>query len=450
MSGNAESKGRSHRPGRPPIERQVLESPLSATWRPAVREKAVLVGVGPGIVEGDLDELEALADSAGAEAVGRVVQSRREPDPATYIGRGKLDQVHAEVHGGGADSVILDQELTPGQLRSLEERLGVKVVDRTALILDIFALHARSREGKAQVELAQLNYLLPRLRGWGEAMSRAGGGVGTRFGGGETKMELDRQHIGRRIAKLRRELKALARTRETKRSRRQGSGIPQAAIAGYTNSGKSTLMNRLTGADVIVADQLFATLDPTVRRLKLPGGRRCTISDTVGFVSKLPHDLVEAFRSTLEEVTLAELLLHVADASSAELTEQVEAVRRVLGEIGAGSVPEVLVLNKIDLLSGSQRARLAGRYPGSVPVSARSGEGVEGLLETLEAALPHPPVEVELLVPYGREDVTAMLYREAEVLSTTHDEEGAFVHARVGLRELAAVREFVRRERHTT
>ncbi|MEX0651358.1 MAG: GTPase HflX, partial [Actinomycetota bacterium] len=267
---------------------------------------------------------------------------------------------------------------------------------------------------------------------------------------GETKMELDRQHIGRRIAKLRRELKALARTRETKRSRRQGSGIPQAAIAGYTNSGKSTLMNRLTGADVIVADQLFATLDPTVRRLKLPGGRRCTISDTVGFVSKLPHDLVEAFRSTLEEVSLAELLLHVADASSAELTEQVEAVRRVLGEIGAGSIPEVLVLNKIDLLSGSQRARLAGRYPGSVPVSARSGEGVEGLLETLEATLPHPPVEVELLVPYGREDVTAMLYREAEVLSTTHDEEGAFVHARVGLRELAAVREFVRRERHTT
>ncbi len=343
--------------------------------------------------------------------------------------------------------MILDQELTPGQLRSLEERLGVKVIDRTALILDIFALHARSREGKAQVELAQLNYLLPRLRGWGEAMSRAGGGVGTRFGGGETKMELDRQHIGRRIAKLRRELKALARTRETKRSRRQGSGIPQAAIAGYTNSGKSTLMNRLTGADVIVADQLFATLDPTVRRLKLPGGRRCTISDTVGFVSKLPHDLVEAFRSTLEEVTLAELVVHVADASSADLTEQIEAVRRVLGEIGAGSIPEVLVLNKIDLLSGSQRARLAGRYPGSVPVSALSGEGVEGLLEMLEATLPHPPVEVELLVPYGREDVTAMLYREAEVLSTTHGEAGSSVHARVGLRELAAVREFVRKER---
>ncbi|HET6714631.1 MAG TPA: GTPase HflX [Actinomycetota bacterium] len=434
---------------RRPVERQVLESPLSATWRPAVREKAVLVGVGPGIDEGDLDELDALADSAGAEAVARVVQSRQEPDPATYIGRGKLEEVHAEVHRGGADSVILDQELTPGQLRSLEERIGVKVIDRTALILDIFALHARSREGKAQVELAQLNYLLPRLRGWGEAMSRAGGGVGTRFGGGETKMEVDRQHIGRRIAKLRRELKTLARTRETKRSRRQASGIPQAAIAGYTNAGKSTLMNRLTGADVVVADQLFATLDPTVRQLKLPGGRRCTISDTVGFVSRLPHDLVEAFRSTLEEVTLAELVVHVADAASFDLTDQVDAVRRVLGEIGAGSIPEVLVLNKIDRLSGSERARLARRYPGSVPVSALSGEGVQGLLETLELTLPHPPVEVELLVPYGREDLIALLYRESEVLSTTHEDEGTVVHARVGLRELASVRGFVRSERRT-
>jgi GTPase len=431
------------------VERQVLESPLSATWRPAVREKAVLVGVGPGIDESDLDELEALADSAGAVAVARVVQSRQEPDPATFIGRGKLDDVHSEVHRRGADSVILDQELTPGQLRSLEERLGVKVIDRTALILDIFALHARSREGKAQVELAQLNYLLPRLRGWGEAMSRAGGGIGTRFGGGETKMEVDRQHIGRRITKLRRELKTLARTRATKRARRQGSGIPQAAIAGYTNAGKSTLLNRLTGAEVTVADQLFATLDPTVRQLKLPGGRRCTISDTVGFVSKLPHDLVEAFRSTLEEVSLAELVVHVADAASPDIAEQIEAVRRVLDEIGAGSIPEVLVLNKVDRLSGSERARLARRYPGSVPVSALTGEGIEGLLETLDQRLPHPPVEVELLVPYGREDLTALLYRESEVLSMTHEEAGTRVQARVGLRELAAVRPFVQHERRS-
>ena len=262
-------------------------------------------------------------------------------------------------------------------------------------------------------------------------------------------MEVDRQHLQRRITKLRRDIRALARTRETKRARRQDSGIPQAAIAGYTNAGKSTLLNRITGADVLVADQLFATLDPTVRRVKLPGGRRCTISDTVGFVGKLPHDLVEAFRSTLEEVSLAELVLHVADAASPRMDEQVDAVRRVLGEIGAGDIPEILVLNKIDRLSGSERARLARRHPGSVPVSALTGEGVTGLLETMEVELPHPPVEVVLLVPYGREDVTARLYRDAEVLSTEHDAAGTRVHARVGLRELAAVREFVRSERPT-
>ncbi len=427
-------------------QREVLESPLSATWRPAVRERAVLVGVGPGIADEDLDELAALADSAGADPVARVIQSRAEPDPATFIGKGKLEDLHATVHGTGADAVILDHELTPGQLRSLEQRLGVKVVDRTALILDIFALHARSREGKAQVELAQLNYLLPRLRGWGEAMSRLGGGIGTR-GPGETKLEVDRQHIGRRITKLRRDIKGLTKTRDTKRARRQDSGIPQAAIAGYTNAGKSTLLNRMTGAEVLVADQLFATLDPTTRRMRFPGGRRATVTDTVGFVSKLPHDLVEAFRSTLEEVATAELIVHVADASSPDVGEQIDAVRRVLGEIGAGAIDEVLVLNKVDLISGSARARLARRHPGSVAVSALTGEGIEGLLATVEQALPHPPVEVTLMVPYAREDLVARLYRDAEVLSTRHDEEGTWVHARVGLRELAAVRVFVRTER---
>jgi GTP-binding protein HflX len=325
--------------------------------------------------------------------------------------------------------------------------MGVKVIDRTALILDIFALHARSREGRAQVELAQLNYLLPRLRGWGEALSRSGGGIGTRMGGGETKLEVDRQHIRRRITKLRRDIKAMSKTRETKRARRQGSGIPQAAIAGYTNAGKSTLLNALTGADVLVADQLFATLDPTVRRLKLPNGRRCTMSDTVGFVSKLPHDLVEAFRSTLEEVSMAELIVHVADAASPDLAEQIDAVRRVLGEIGAGDIPEVLVLNKIDRVGGSERVRLARRYAGSVSVSALTGEGVDGLLQTLEEAVPHPPVEVTLKVPYAREDLVARLYRDAEVLEVRHEGEGTWVHARVGLRELAAVREYVRSER---
>jgi GTP-binding protein HflX len=416
--------------------REVLESPLSATWSPRVRERAVLVGVGRGMAEEDLDELAALADSAGAEPVARIVQSRADPDPATYVGKGKLGELHDVIHANRADAVILDHELSPGQLRSLEERLGVKVIDRTALILDIFALHARSREGKVQVELA-------RLRGWGEAMSRLGGGIGTR-GPGETKMEVDRQHIRRRITKLRRDIRDMGRTRDVKRARRKNNQVTQVAIAGYTNAGKSTLLNELTGARALVADQLFATLDPTTRKLELPGGRRATLSDTVGFVSKLPHDLVEAFRSTLEEVTDADVILHVADAASPDLDEQIEAVRRVLGEIGAGDIPEVLALNKIDRVAGSARARLARRFPGSVAVSALTGEGAEGLLEVLGEALPHPPLEVTLLVPWGREDITARLYRDAEVLGTEPDGEGTVVRALVGERELAAVKEFVR------
>src|SRR6188508_1261696 len=326
---------------------RIVESPIAATWRSVQHERAVLVGIGPGIMEADLDELAALADSAGAEPVGRIIQSRAEPDPQLWIGKGKVEELHQVLHATHAELVICDQELSPGHLRSLEARLGVKVLDRTALILDIFALHAHTREGKAQVELAQLNYLLPRLRGWGEAMSRLGGGIGTR-GPGETKLESDRQHIRRRIAKLRRDVQAMQTARDTQRAGRQRSNVPQIAIAGYTNAGKSSLMRRLTGADVIVADQLFATLDPTTRRIELPTGRHATVSDTVGFVSKLPHDLVEAFRSTLEEVSDADVILHVADAASPDLDEQIEAVRRVLGEIGAGDIPEVLALNKID------------------------------------------------------------------------------------------------------
>jgi len=421
----------------------VLESPLSATWKPSVRERAILVGVGPGITEEDLDELAALADSAGAEPVARLVQNRPDPDPATFVGRGKLDELHDVVRAHRAKAVILDRELNPGQLRSLEERLGVKVIDRTALILDIFALHARSREGKAQVELAQLNYLVPRLRGWGEAMSRLGAGIGTR-GPGETKLEVDRQHIRRRITKLRKDIKDLERTREVKRASRRRSQIPQIAIAGYTNAGKSTMLNRLTGADVLVADQLFATLDPTTRRLVLPAGRRVIASDTVGFVSKLPHDLVEAFRSTLEEVNEADIIVHIADAASPDLDEQIAAVRTVLHDIGAGDIPEILALNKIDQLEGSERARLARRFPSSVPVSAITGEGAEGLMETIEAAIPRPLVDVTLLVPYGREDITASLYREAEVLSSDLEDVGTRVHARVDLRQLSRVRPFLR------
>jgi GTP-binding protein HflX len=408
----------------------VLESPLAATWRPAVREKAVLVGVAPGIGEDDLDELAALADSAGAEPVARIVQSRAVPDTATYVGSGKVDEIHRTLHATGADAVILDGELTPGQLRALEERLRVRVIDRTALILDIFALHARSQEGKAQVELAQLNYLLPRLRGWGEAMSRLGGGIGTRFGGGETKMEVDRQHIRKRIAKLKRDIAALGTQRAIKRAGRERSGAPQIAIAGYTNAGKSTLTNAITGADVLVADQLFATLDPTTRRLALPRGREATITDTVGFVRQLPHDLVEAFRSTLEEVARSTIVLHVADASSHELDRQIAAVREVLGEIGAGGVPEVLALNKIDVVSDVERARLTRRFPDAIAVSARTGEGVDRLLEAIEEAV-RPPLEVTFLVPFGRDDVTARLYREAEVLGTEVTHEGTRVRARV-------------------
>ena len=424
-------------------ETTTLESPLAATWRPRVLEKAVLVGVGRGIEESDLDELAALADSAGAEPVARVLQTRQEPNPATFVGRGKLEEVHQAVHRTGAGVVMLDDEATPGQLRNLEEKLKVKVIDRTALILDIFALHARSREGKIQVELAQLSYLLPRLRGWGEAMSRSGGGIGTRFGGGETKLEIDRQHIRRRISKLRKDLKDLARTRDVKRSSRERSGVPQVAIVGYTNAGKSTLMNALTDSDVVVANQLFATLDPTVRRLPLPSGRAATLSDTVGFVGKLPHDLVEAFRSTLEEVARATLILHVADASSPDLLAQIEAVRTVLGEIGAGAVSEVLALNKIDRVSEPERERLLGRFDGdAVAISALTGDGLQELLEQVEGAIPRFPMAVTILVPYGREDLTAMLHREAEVLSEEAREDGTLVHARVGERALAAVRAF--------
>jgi GTP-binding protein HflX len=422
-------------------EGTTLESPLAATWRPRVLEKAVLVGVGRGIEESDLDELAALADSAGAEPVARVLQTRQGPNRATFVGRGKLEEVHLAVHRTGAGVVMLDDELSPGQLRTLEEKLKVKVVDRTALILDIFALHARSREGKIQVELAQLNYLLPRLRGWGEAMSRSGGGIGARMGGGETKLETDRQHIRRRISKLRKDLKDLARQRDVKRSSRERSGIPQIAIAGYTNAGKSTLMNALTDSAVVVANQLFATLDPTVRRVRLPSGRFATVSDTVGFVSKLPHDLVEAFRSTLDEVARATLIVHVADASSPELLAQIEAVRTVLGEIGAGAIPEVLALNKTDLVSEHERARLTGRFEGATAISARTGEGLDRLLERVEAAIPRFPMDVTILVPYGREDLTAMLHRRAEVLSEDPRQDGTLVHARVGEREFAQVRD---------
>jgi GTP-binding protein HflX len=410
-----------------------------------VQERALLVGLGAGADADDnhaLGELAGLARAAGAQPVGRVVQSRSSPDPATFVGKGKLGEIHDLVHTTGAEAVIFDDELSPGQLRNLEERLKVKVVDRTALILDIFALHARSGEGKAQVELAQLNYLLPRLRGWGEAMSRLGGGIGTR-GPGETKLEIDRQHIRRRITKLRRDIKDLAKSRGVKRARRESSGVPQIALAGYTNAGKSTLMNALTDAGALVAGQPFATLDPTTRRLILPGGRAATISDTVGFVRKLPHDLVEAFKSTLEEVARADLILHVADASAKDVAEQMLAVRDVLAEIGAGDVREVVALNKWDVLDEVRRAQALRRYPEAIAVSALDGDGIDDLLERVAERLPHPPIEVRLLVPFDRPEVVPRLFRRGEVMSTDDVPEGTKVVARVPASEFAFVEEFL-------
>jgi len=425
-------------------DRYPSESPLSAPWRPAVRERAVLAGLANGSDDDSLQELASLARAAGAEPVGRVIQTRSRPDPATFVGRGKVQEIHDLVHSTGADAVILDDELSAGQLRSLEERLRVKVLDRTALILDIFALHARSGEGKLQVELAQLSYLLPRLRGWGEAMSRLGGGIGTR-GPGETKLEIDRQHIRRRITRLRREITDLAKSRRVKRSSRERSGVPQIALAGYTNAGKSTLMNALTHAGVLVADQPFATLDPTIRRIALPGGRKATLSDTVGFIRKLPHDLVEAFKSTLEEVARADLILHVADASAPDAGEQMQAVREVLTDIGAGLVPEVLALNKWDALEDEQRDRIRWRHPDGVPVSALRGAGLDDLLRRMAETLPSPPVQVSLLVPFGRPDILPMLYERAEVLAAQDTPDGMAIVARVFDAELAKVQEFVKR-----
>ncbi|MDX1658440.1 MAG: GTPase HflX, partial [Nitriliruptorales bacterium] len=345
-------------------------------------ERAIVVGVElrdrtSGEVEATLDELEALLDTAGAEVVERVTQRRDAPDPATYIGRGKVSELKEIAASVGADAVVFDDDLAPAQQRNLEERIEQKVLDRTIVILDIFAQHATSREGKAQVELAQLNYLLPRLRGWGDALSRQAGGraaggmgIGGR-GPGETQLEVDRRRIMRRISKLKSDLEDYERVRRTKAQERERAKVPTAALVGYTNAGKSSLLNRLTGAEVLVQDQLFATLDATVRRLELDDGREVVVTDTVGFIRKLPHGLVEAFKSTLEESARADLLLHVVDAAHPEAGTQIEAVRDVLAEIGADEVPEQVVLNKADLADPADLEQLRRRVlsdTGSEPV----------------------------------------------------------------------------------
>ncbi|REE99279.1 GTPase HflX [Thermomonospora umbrina] len=418
-----------------------LEDVTEVEYRSLRLERVVLVGVW---TEGDarraensLRELAALAETAGSEVLDGLIQRRGKPDVATYIGSGKTAELTEIVRATGADTVICDGELSPSQLRHLEEIVKVKVIDRTALILDIFAQHARSREGKAQVELAQLDYLLPRLRGWGGNLSRqvggrAAGGVGIGGRGpGETKIELDRRRIRTRMAKLRRQIAEMSKSRDTMRGRRRRNRVPSVAIAGYTNAGKSSLLNRMTGAGVLVEDALFATLDPTVRKAEAPGGRPFTLADTVGFVRHLPHQLVEAFRSTLEEVAEADLILHVVDGSDADPEAQIDAVREVLREIGADKVTELIVINKADAADPLTVARLRRRERNSVVVSARTGAGVPELLAAIEADLPGLEDEVHVVLPYDRGDLVARVHDVGEVITQDHIAEGTRLHARV-------------------
>ncbi|MGC4151832.1 MAG: GTPase HflX [Propionicimonas sp.] len=410
-------------------------------YRELQLERVVLVSVwttGSQVdAENSLAELKLLAETAGSEVLDGLVQRRGHADPATFIGRGKVDELKQVVQATGADTVICDGELEPAQLRNLEDRIGVKVVDRTALILDIFAQHAKSAEGKAQVELAQLQYLRQRLRGWGGNLSRqaggraaGGAGIGGR-GPGETKIEVDRRRIKTRISVLRRRLRELDSVRETTRSQRRRNQVPSVAIVGYTNAGKSSLLNRLTGAGVLVEDALFATLDPTTRRTATPEGREYTLTDTVGFIRHLPHDLVEAFRSTLEESTRADLLLHVVDGSDADPLGQIQAVREVLSGIGAAGIAEQLVINKIDQAAPDALLALRGAYGDAVFVSARTGEGIDELCARLEERLPRPELEVEALVPYDRGDLINRIHQSGEFLSTEHTADGTLVRARV-------------------
>ncbi|WP_163553127.1 GTPase HflX [Candidatus Frankia alpina] len=417
-----------------------LDDVTEVEYRQLRLEQVVLIGVWTSgslrSAEASMTELAALATTAGSVVLDALVQRRDRPDAATFVGSGKARELAEVVTATGADTVICDGELTPGQLRQLEEVVKVKVIDRTALILDIFAQHATSREGKAQVELAQLQYMLPRLRGWGESMSRAaasGGGrapIGTR-GPGETKIETDRRRLRARMARLRRELAGMATVRETKRSARRRGEVPAVAIAGYTNAGKSSLLNRLTGAGVLVEDALFATLDPTVRRATLPDGRAFTLTDTVGFVRHLPHQIVEAFRSTLEEVADADLILHVVDGSAPDPAAQISAVREVLNDIDAGDVTELIVVNKVDATEPTVLAGLRQLAPDAVFVSARTGEGLTALVDALSARVPHPDVEMKVLVPYTRGDLVSRVHAHGEVLKLEHTADGTLLLARV-------------------
>ena len=434
-----------------------LEDVTEVEYRQLRLERVVLAGLWTEGTAADADnslrELAALAETAGSEVLDGVVQRRLKPDPGTFLGSGKAQELRDIVMSTGADTVIVDGELSPSQRRGLEDIVKVKVIDRTALILDIFAQHAKSREGKAQVELAQLEYLLPRLRGWGESMSRqaggrvgaAGGGIGSR-GPGETKIELDRRRIRTRMAKLRREIAGMKPARETKRANRKRNAVPSVAIVGYTNAGKSSLLNRLTNAGVLVENALFATLDPTVRKAETSDGLGYTLADTVGFVRSLPTQLVEAFRSTLEEAADADLILHVVDASHPDPEGQIAAVREVLTEVDARKIPEIIVLNKADAADPFVIERLRQREPRHVVVSARTGQGIPELLQAISDGIPRPAVKLDLLIPYDRGDVVSRLHSpDAEILSMDHGEEGTELEVMVREGLAAELEAFIRR-----
>lgn len=412
-----------------------LEDMSEVEYRQLRLERVVLAGVWTEgtaeDAENSLRELAALAETAGSEVLDGVIQRRATPDPATFLGKGKARELAEVVALTGADTVVVDSELAPSQRRALEDVVRVKVIDRTALILDIFAQHATSREGRAQVELAQLEYLLPRLRGWGESMSRQAGGraaggegIGSR-GPGETKIELDRRRIRTRMAKLRKDIAGMKPSREAKRANRRRNRVPSVAIAGYTNAGKSSLLNRLTHAGVLVQNALFATLDPTVRKAVTPEGIGYTLSDTVGFVRNLPTQLVEAFRSTLEEVADADVILHVVDGSHPDPEGQIAAVRSVFAEVDAQQIPEIIVLNKADAADPAVIARIRAKEPHTVVVSARTGEGIDELERAVAATIPRPDVRLELLIPFTRGELVSRLHSaDAEILAEGYEADG--------------------------
>ena len=418
-----------------------LQDISEAEYRQLQLERVVLVGVWTeGTIkdaENSLAELKALAETAGSEVLEGLIQRRDKADPATYIGSGKVIELKQVVQSTGADTVVCDGELSPSQLRQLEDKLRVKVVDRTALILDIFAQHAKSKEGKAQVELAQIAYLLPRLRGWGDSLSRqvggraaGGAGIGGR-GPGETKIETDRRRIRDKMAKLRREIAEMKVSRDTKRQERRRFNIPSVAIAGYTNAGKSSLLNKLTNAGVLVENALFATLDPTVRKSETADGRVYTLSDTVGFVRHLPHQLIDAFKSTLEEVSESDLIVHVVDGSHPDPFEQIRAVRLVIDEIGGKDIPEIIAINKVDIADPEVIMEILRKEPNSYAFSVRTGFGIEGLLHAIESSLPRPSVEINVVIPYDRGDLVHAIHESGEIFSEQYLPEGTSIHARV-------------------